>query len=45
MTTAFLSKNFTIYYEYVKKYYEEYVPNAATKAYNDYQAIFDVILP
>ena len=45
MTAAFLSKNFTKYYEYVKKYYDEYVPSEAKKAYEDYKAIFAVILP
>ena len=45
MTAAFLSKNFIKYYEYVKMYYEKYVPLAASKAYNDYQAILLVIIP
>jgi hypothetical protein len=45
MTTAFLSKNFTNYYKYIKIYYEKYVPDTAKKSFNDYTAILDVILP
>ena len=45
MTSAFLSKNFTRYYNYVKIYYEKYVPEIATKSFYEYKAILDVIIP
>jgi hypothetical protein len=45
MTNAFLSKNFTKYYKYVKNFYEDIVTNENVKALEEYTAILSVLIP